>query len=74
VLAVNGKTEGKSKDLFLRTAEGLSRPIWPPKGYDFPGIALKEGFNVFEFIVDSKNPESLAYRIGIDCIVLEKEK
>lgn len=73
-LAVNGKPAGNPTDLFLRTVEGLSRPIWPPKEYALPGISLKEGLNVFEFTVNSKNPESSAYRIGIDCIVLEKEK
>jgi hypothetical protein len=73
-LAINGESVGKPVDLFLKTMEGSSKPIWPPKEHIFSGVYLKEGLNVFEFSINSKNPESSGYKIGIDYILLEKKK
>jgi D-arabinan exo alpha-(1,3)/(1,5)-arabinofuranosidase (non-reducing end) len=71
-LSVNGERIGEPVDTFLQK-DDLSRPIWPPKRFDFRGVRLKRGENVFQFAVDSKNPESKGYRLAIDCLVLEKE-
>lgn len=72
-LFVNGNQVGKRSDTFLKT-DDLTRPIWPPKEFVFQGVSLKDGINVFRFVVDSKNPESEGYRLGIDCLVLKMEK
>lgn len=71
-VSINGKAACEPIDLYLRTLNGLSRPIWPPKEYLFPAVSLKEGLNIFNFAVNSKNSESAGYKMGIDCIVLEK--
>lgn len=70
-LSVNGEKIGEPVDTFLRK-DDLSRPIWPPKRFDFRGVRLKQGENVFQFAVESKNPESKEYRLAIDCLVLER--
>jgi len=71
-LIVNSHPVGRPIDTFLRT-DDLTRPVWPPKEFVFPTISLNKGMNVFQFSIDSKNSESDGYKIGIDCIVLEKE-
>ncbi|NLS93678.1 MAG: DUF2961 domain-containing protein [Planctomycetaceae bacterium] len=70
-LRVNGRDVGEPVDTFLKT-DDLSRPIWPPKRFDFAGAPLKQGENVFEFAVESKHKESDGYRMAVDCLVLEK--
>lgn len=72
-LFVNGDPVGEPADTFLRT-DDLTRPIWPPKEFVFKGVSLEEGMNVFRFVIDSKNPESDGFKMGIDCIVLEMEE
>ncbi len=72
-LWINGNPVGEPSDIYLRT-DDLTRPIWPPKEFAFPGVLLKEGLNIFRFVIDSKNPESEGYRLGIDCLVLKMEK
>ncbi len=71
-LSVNGQPIGDAVDTFLKT-DDLTRMIWPPKRFDLPGVRLKQGENVFEFAVPSKNPESEEYRMAIDCLVLTKQ-
>ncbi len=71
-LSVNGRTIGDPADTFLKT-DDLTRPIWPPRQFDFPDVRLKQGENVFEFAVDSKNPKSKGHRMAIDCLVLHKQ-
>ncbi len=71
-LKIDGKPVGEPADTFLKT-DDLTRPIWPPKAFDFGEIALVEGFNTFEFHVEDKNHESEGYKVGIDCLVLEKK-
>ncbi len=71
-LSVNGEPAGDSVDTYLRT-DDLTRPVWPPKEFVFHGVSLKAGLNVFQFSINSKNPESDGYKMGIDCLVLEKE-
>ncbi len=71
-LVVNGNPVGEPVDTFLRT-DDLTRPIWPPREYVFSGVSLKEGMNVFHFVINSKNPDSEGHKVGIDCLVLEKE-
>jgi hypothetical protein len=68
---VNGNPLGDVVDTFLKT-DDLTRPIWPPKAFAYPEIALKEGMNEFRFTIDSKNPEAEGFKVGIDCLVLEK--
>jgi len=70
---INGSPVGEGVDTFLKT-DDLTRPIWPPKAFVFPEVALEEGMNKLRFMVDSKNPEAEGYKVGIDCLVLEKLK
>ncbi|MBA7686910.1 hypothetical protein ES703_95370 [subsurface metagenome] len=72
-LFVNGNPVGEPVDTFLRT-DDLTRPIWPPREFVFSGVSLKEGMNVFQFVINSKNPDSEGYKVGIDCLVLEMEE
>lgn len=62
---------GEPVDTFLKTEE-LTRPIWAPRIKEFRAVRLKEGPNTFRFAIDSKNPASAGYRLGLDCIGLEK--
>lgn len=71
-LSVNSLPVGDPVDTFLKT-DDLTRPIWPPKEFVFPAVPLHDGMNIFTFSIDSKNPESEGYEVGIDCLVLEKE-
>jgi hypothetical protein len=68
---INGKPVGEAADTYKRT-DDLTRPIWPPKAFDFGAVHLKKGLNVFEFAVNSKNAEAEGYKMGLDCLVLEK--
>jgi hypothetical protein len=70
-LRINGESVGAPVDTFLKT-DDLTRPIWPPKAYEYGEIDLVEGINDFAFIVESKAEEAEGYKIGIDCLVLEK--
>lgn len=70
-LSVNGRAIGDNVDTFKKT-DDLTRPIWPPKQYDFQNVRLKQGENVFQFAVSSKNAESTGYKMAIDCLVLKK--
>jgi hypothetical protein len=72
-LRVNGDPVGEPVDIFLKT-DDLTRPLWPPKAFDFGEIDLSEGINVFEFSLESKNEEAEGYKVGIDCLVLEEIK
>jgi hypothetical protein len=69
-LAVPSAAEGLYVT-FLKTEE-LTRPIWAPRIREFRGaVRLKEGLNTFRFAIDSQNPASVGYRLGLDCIGLE---
>lgn len=70
-LRINGEVVGESVDTYKKTQD-LTRPLWPPKAFDFGVVELKEGLNVFEFSVESKNEEAEGYKVGIDCLVLER--
>jgi len=72
-LSVNGEPAGEPADTFLRT-DDLTRPIWPPAEFAFPGVKLDKGINIFRFAVDSKNPESEGFKAGLDALRLEAEK
>ena len=69
---VNGAAAGPAVDAYLRTND-LTRPIWPPKAFEFSGIKLEKGLNRFDFRINSKNEASDGYKLGIDCLVLEEE-
>jgi hypothetical protein len=69
---VNGRPVGEPVDLFRAFVEMFPRPVWPPKEFVFEGVDLEAGMNVFTFSVTSKNPESEGFKVGIDCLVLEK--
>jgi hypothetical protein len=71
-LEVNGKAVGEPVDTFLKT-DDLTRPVWPPRGFIFQDIFLKEGLSMFRFQVNDKNKDSEGYKIGIDCLVLKKK-
>ena len=71
-LSVNGHSQGDPVDTYLET-DDLTRPVWPPKEFVFPGIPLNQGKNIFQFSIDSKNSESQGFIIGIDCLVLEMQ-
>jgi hypothetical protein len=71
-LSVNGEPVGEPADTFLKT-DDLTRPVWPPLAYDLGTVRLEKGLNRFRFTVDSKNPKAEGYRLGVDCLVLEKE-
>jgi hypothetical protein len=70
---VNGQTVGDPVDTFLRT-DDLTRPIWPPKDFTFPGVRLKAGINIFSFSVRDKNKASEGYKTGIDCLLLSEKR
>ena len=70
-VAINGIPAGEAVDTYKKT-DDLTRPLWPPKAFDFGVVDLKEGLNVFEFTVESKNEVAEGYQVGIDCLVLEK--
>lgn len=70
---VNDSPVGEIVDTFLKT-DDLTRPIWPPKAFTFPEVTLEEGINRLRFTIDSKNPEAEGYKVGIDCLVLEKRR
>lgn len=72
-LRINGKQAGDPVDTFLKT-DDLTRPLWPPKAFDYGEIALSEGINDFEFSLQSKNEKAEGFKLGIDCLVLEKVK
>lgn len=72
-LRVNGQPVGEPVDTFLKK-DDLTRPLWPPREFSFPGVALKGGTNEFTFSIDARNPQAEGYQLGLDCIVLEKEK
>ena len=69
-LYVNDRLEGDPADTFLET-DDLTRPIWPPKAFAYPSVKLKKGMNVLRFEINSKNPDSKGFVVGIDCIKLE---
>ena len=68
-LSVNGAEIGEA-DTFLKT-DDLTRPIWPPREYAFPGVELKKGMNVLRLSIKTKNSESDGFSTGIDCVKLE---
>lgn len=70
---VNGNLVGEPIDLYRAFVEMFPRPFWPPKEYIFPDVPLKVGVNVFTFSVKEKNPESEGFKIGLDCLILEKQ-
>ncbi len=72
-LRINGEAVGEPVDTYKKT-EDLTRPIWPPQAFDFGIVHLKEGINVFEFIIESKRAEAEGYKVGIDCLVLERKQ
>lgn len=72
-LQINGADIGPEVDLYRAFVDMFPRPVWPPKEYTFQNVSLKAGTNVFNFAIDSKNPEATGYKCGIDCIVLKKE-
>ncbi len=72
-LNINGDPIGEPIDTYLRT-DDLTRPVWPPKEFVFSGASLEAGLNVFKFMINSKNKESDGYKMGIDCLLLEKEE
>jgi len=71
-LLVNGKPLGDPVDTFLRT-DDLTRPIWPPLAFEMGEADLHEGINIFEFHIDSKAEDAEGYKVGIDCLVLDKK-
>jgi len=71
--SANGRPAGAPVDSFFKT-ERLTRPVWPPEVSTFSDVPLKAGLNAFQFAVRSKNPGSGGYRMGIDCVVVEKAK
>lgn len=70
---VNGSPAGEVVDTFLKT-DDLTRPIWPHKAFAFPEVTLEEGINRLRFTIDKKNPEAEGFKVGIDCLVLEKRR
>jgi hypothetical protein len=72
-LAVNGTPVGEPIDLYRAFVEMFPREVWPPQEYVFEGVPLKAGMNVLTISVDEKNPESEGFKIGLDCLVLEKQ-
>lgn len=72
-LEVNGKAAGEPADTFFKT-DDLTRLIWPPREFVFETLSLEKGLNVFRFSSNSKNNHSEGYKIGIDCLVLEKKE
>lgn len=72
-LRVNGRSIGEPVDLYRAFVEMFPREVWPPREYVFENVALESGLNEFNFRIDSKNPEATGFKVGIDCIVLEKK-
>jgi hypothetical protein len=68
---VNGLSAGEPMDTYQRT-EGVTRPVLPPKEFILTGVLMKAGMNTFEFAIKAKNPASAGYRMGLDCLVLER--
>jgi len=72
-LVVNGTQVGEPVDLYRAFVEMFPRPVWPPKEYVFPDVPLRAGINLLTLSVREKNPESEGFKIGLDCLVLEKQ-
>jgi len=72
-LEVNGESVGKPADTFFKT-DDLTRPFWPPHEFVFENLSLAKGWNVFRFSVNDKNEHSAGFKLGIDCLVLEKKE
>jgi hypothetical protein len=70
-LRINGKPAGAPVNAFLKT-DDLTRPLWPPRAYDCGEVELSEGINEFQFVIETKVEEAEGFKIGIDCLVLEK--
>jgi hypothetical protein len=70
-LAVNGTAAGGPLDTFLRT-DDLTRPLWPPAEYVIDNVVLKKGLNDLRFAIRDKNPAADGYKLGIDCLVIER--
>ena len=70
---VNGKSVGAPADTFKKT-DDLTRPLWPPKKFLYPDVKLTRGLNTIRFTVNSKNPKSTGFKVGLDCLVLEEKK
>ncbi|MBM3294257.1 MAG: DUF2961 domain-containing protein [Candidatus Aminicenantes bacterium] len=73
-LTVNGAPAGGPVDLFRAFVEMFPREVWPPQEHVFEDVPLKAGLNTFAFSVDSKNPESAGYKIGLDCLILSPKR
>jgi hypothetical protein len=71
-LSVNEGPLGAPVDTFQKK-DDLTRPIWPPKRLDYPDVPLVEGRNTLRLSVTSKSPESEGFRLGLDCLVLERQ-
>lgn len=71
-LAVNDLPVGDPMDGFLKT-DDLTRPIWPPAAFVVRNLPLNQGLNLFQFTIREKNPSSEGYKMGLDCLVLEKQ-
>jgi hypothetical protein len=52
----------------------LTRPILPPKEFAVTEVPLAAGMNTLEFAVNAKNAGSAGYRMGLDCLVLERTR
>lgn len=72
-VAVNGRPVGEPVDLYRAFVEMFPRPVWPPQEYVFPDVSLRSGLNVLTLSVKEKNPESGGFKVGLDCLVLEKK-
>jgi hypothetical protein len=72
-LAVNGTPVGEPIDLYRAFVEMFPREVWPPQEYVFPDVLLRVGTNVLTLAVGEKNPESAGFKLGLDCLVLEKQ-
>lgn len=70
-LFINGSQTGNLIDTYLET-DDLTRPLWPPQAFDLGEVDLKAGLNVLRFVVNSKNEKSHGYKLGIDCLIIEK--
>jgi hypothetical protein len=72
-VSINGESVGDPADTFKKT-DDLTRPIWPPKPFLYSGIRLRRGTNTFRFSINSRNPKSAGFKVGVDCLVLEEKK
>lgn len=70
-LFINDHQIGDLIDTYLET-DDITRPLWPPRSFDLGEVDLKPGLNTFKFVVNSKNEKSRGYKLGLDCLVLEK--